>query len=1356
MLKTKVFSSFLIIALLLPFVGPGSQVSGEQITASVQTQTIIEEVADATLKSWQPDVNFGLANFLEVSYSGGARAVTLVKFDLSPLPSGAIVDSGTLRLFLGDASGLSPVSIGAYFVTSPWDESTVTWNTHLTTEVLGINANIDSGNSYKTWTISSYVQSWIDEPSSNHGVMLMGPSTGDAYGRWFESYEYNESLPQLEITYHVPVLSGRVYEGEVGNETNPIPGVNLKLYCSNNAGVLGAQIDTTTTDGTGWYGLDVTEICEYYQIVETDFAGYTSLGATSVDGDIITSNWIEYSYPLPGKTLTGNKFWDHIPSSNVCGGVFIPNADSTVYQNDPLTPHANDPILQINRGADLTSNRAITYLSFNLDGRVPLDSIIHSAVLELTVSEEPTPADFELQVMGSPQEWDESLLTWNNKPEGRGLFGPISYHPVWKEVEPTLLRIDVSTLVNLWSTEVYTPTGLALLPGQVPMNLNFYSSEVLMKEPRLLIDCSQPASLIPKSYEALNADQLAGINRLGSQSSIPLTIHLGESGAVQFALFDIVAPEEAKDAISRAIWFTQAYSDVLRLSDPEQDLQLVRISDDEADLFFRQRYKGIPVFGSEIGIHLVGDHITGLSGSYLSDLHLDTTPHISVERAHEIALAIADIETTVISDDQLRLVNRTLLGSGDDRSFLTWLVVVGKEGGIEYFIDANTGALRFDQPRTLQGFDLDIETGNHHSPTSNYCHMWWWTTDDDHWCDENGCNSSADTEGWNAYKNAKAVYYYYKSVLKRDSYNNNGGKIQMYIHVGTNWKQAHYSSCGRLEFGDGYPVLDIVAHEFTHWVTDKTSDLIYKNESGALNESFSDIFAALIDWEDDEWLIGEDLPGGATRSLKDPTIYNDPDRYNSPLKYPGGTWDNGGVHVNSGINNHAAYLISEGGTFNGVYIPYTGISYDGVLFYKTLKRLTSNATMLDARNAAVATAIEMDKDSINYPYFTSDDICIVRNAYHAVELGDGDLDCDGIEDSVDLDQDGDKVPNIKDNCIQDKNPDQKDTDKDGQGDACDLDDDNDTVIDTADNCPLIYNPNQLDTDGDGLGDVCDDNADGDWYPDDQDNCPTVSNSDQLDTDGDGFGDACDDDDDNDGIKDKNDNCRLVPNISQANEDGDPFGDACDLCPNFYGTDNGDPDGDGLGNSCDVDDDNDGVLDGDDNCPETYNPDQHDVDGDGHGWACDYDDGDILLDKLKSLTLQYNDEFPIRFPLPGCGMCGSGYIDPDYFQEISLVSQAGFYAQIVDSSGNVLTSTGPGTQNLLNQYLSYSPAPYASHLNMRQEGRTEEGLLLYPDEIRYYLELFPVEGLDLSKEYSISIMVEESMSPYSIYLPIIGR
>ena len=87
-----------------------------------------------------------------------------------------------------------------------------------------------------------------------------------------------------------------------------------------------------------------------------------------------------------------------------------------------------------------------------------------------------------------------------------------------------------------------------------------------------------------------------------------------------------------------------------------------------------------------------------------------------------------------------------------------------------------------------------------------------------------------------------------------------------------------------------------------------------------------------------------------------------------------------------------------------------------------------------------------------------------------------------------LDGDGDRVPDVLDNCPALPNPDQADNDGDGRGDACDGDDDNDGVGDTEDNCPLTANPTQDDYDGDGVGDVCDDDDDNDGVPDDDDAC----------------------------------------------------------------------------------------------------------------------------------------------------------------------------------------------------------------------------------------------------------------------------
>ncbi len=124
------------------------------------------------------------------------------------------------------------------------------------------------------------------------------------------------------------LFQGRVFSGDVGNEDVPLSNVEVRLYCSNNADDLGAQINSTMTDSQGWYGLEAEDICECYNIVEIDPVDYASAGAMTVGGEVVDSNWIRYAYPLEGKTLTGNKFWDTPPMVNVPGVVGMSEADA--------------------------------------------------------------------------------------------------------------------------------------------------------------------------------------------------------------------------------------------------------------------------------------------------------------------------------------------------------------------------------------------------------------------------------------------------------------------------------------------------------------------------------------------------------------------------------------------------------------------------------------------------------------------------------------------------------------------------------------------------------------------------------------------------------------------------------------------------------------------------------------------------------------------------------------------------------------------------------------------------------------------------------------------------------------------
>jgi Zn-dependent metalloprotease len=180
-------------------------------------------------------------------------------------------------------------------------------------------------------------------------------------------------------------------------------------------------------------------------------------------------------------------------------------------------------------------------------------------------------------------------------------------------------------------------------------------------------------------------------------------------------------------------------------------------------------------------------------------------------------------------------------------------------------------------------------------------------------------------------------------------------------------------------FAAGY---DVVAHELSHAVTEFTSNLIYQNESGALNESFSDIMAAGAEFyvratgrsdRTADYLIGEDIvtparPGALTgiRSMSDPLSFGDPDHYS--IRYTGPE-DDGGVHINSGISNHAFYLAIEGGTNRTSGLAVTGVGGSNReqierIFYRGFTSyLTPNATFAQARQATLRAASELFGDS---------------------------------------------------------------------------------------------------------------------------------------------------------------------------------------------------------------------------------------------------------------------------------------------------------------------------------------------------------------------------------------------------------
>ena len=131
-------------------------------------------------------------------------------------------------------------------------------------------------------------------------------------------------------------FSGNVFEGLLGDETHPLAGVTVNLYGSNDAGSMGMYIDSALTNASGAFALSTGgAIWEYYNIIETNLPGMTSEADSTPAGHIISLDWIQYSWPIANKNLSGNKFWDR--RSTITG---TPTATPTRTTTRTQTPTA--------------------------------------------------------------------------------------------------------------------------------------------------------------------------------------------------------------------------------------------------------------------------------------------------------------------------------------------------------------------------------------------------------------------------------------------------------------------------------------------------------------------------------------------------------------------------------------------------------------------------------------------------------------------------------------------------------------------------------------------------------------------------------------------------------------------------------------------------------------------------------------------------------------------------------------------------------------------------------------------------------------------------------------------------------
>ena len=498
--------------------------------------------------------------------------------------------------------------------------------------------------------------------------------------------------------------------------------------------------------------------------------------------------------------------------------------------------------------------------------------------------------------------------------------------------------------------------------------------------------------------------------------------------------------------------FITYHKEIFKLENPHDELELLRETTDrygKTHIKFQQVHFGIPIWGKTVVTHFESDgEFYLLNARYTpTPSNLDVTQVVfSKEQAIEIALN--DVSTftgiTEFSDEMKSLLfyngpigkQYIWIDSKTETPYLIWYVQVrpNSKDNWYYFINSKTGEIleKYNNTQSdghTSGTAIDLN-GEEQTVHTFHAFNTYYLIDGSReiWQDwnfsdfpvgalltlkDNPLNyiTSPDVNVWepvqvSAHSNVGTVYQYFYDTFNRSAIDGAGSTIISIVNVlddGEPMDNAYWNGA-YMAYGDGNSLftplagaLDVAAHEMTHGIVERTVNLEYKFESGALNESFADVFGAMVDSEN--WTIGEMIipdttiySTGALRDLSKPnqggTTWThkgwQPAHWNEFLDEDDGwdiTYDNGGVHYNSGIPNKACHLIAE----------EIGREKTEQIYYRILEAeyLNTQATFIDMRLATIQSAGELYGD---------DEVTAVASAFDAVGIIDG----AGSEAPVDL------------------------------------------------------------------------------------------------------------------------------------------------------------------------------------------------------------------------------------------------------------------------------------------------------------------------------------------------------------------
>ncbi len=437
------------------------------------------------------------------------------------------------------------------------------------------------------------------------------------------------------------------------------------------------------------------------------------------------------------------------------------------------------------------------------------------------------------------------------------------------------------------------------------------------------------------------APRAVTVTALTQDAQAPVTVtynpHTGRPSFIRGRIPVTVIGLRPDDTSRAAAYgFMRRYATLFGVDSTAQDLRFVAARVDSLGMrhtSMQQVFQGIDVYAATVSVHQAPPEgaIAAATSNVVPNVRVATTqPALGEDSARAIAARQLPRGVPVSA--------RLVVYPGQRResaAALAWIVEV-RDDSIparkDYVIDAGGGKLLDVLDRLYIARNRQTYSANNGTTLPGTLRR----------AETAGPTGDADVD--HAHDFVGATYDYFAATHARDSYDAAGATLIATVHYSVNYQNAFWDGT-QMVYGDGFSVKDVTAHELTHAVTERTANLEYRWQSGALNESFSDIFGAMVDRDD--WLMGEDLPIGAIRDLDNPGAFGQPGNSSGWVQTCG---DNEGVHTNSGIPNKAFANVATS----------IGKGDAERIFYRALTIYSQpQATLEDARAAALQAAEDL-------------------------------------------------------------------------------------------------------------------------------------------------------------------------------------------------------------------------------------------------------------------------------------------------------------------------------------------------------------------------------------------------------------